>query len=113
MRNNRVKQLVLSALFLALALVLPFLTGQIPEVGKMLCPMHLPVLLCGFFCSWPWGLAIGLIAPVLRSFMFGMPPLFPAAVCMSVELATYGAVLQAVLRKNGVVIHEEDIGLKV
>ena len=92
MRNNRVKQLVLSALFLALALVLPFLTGQIPEVGKMLCPMHLPVLLCGFFCSWPWGLAIGLIAPVLRSFLFGMPPLFPAAVCMSVELATYGAV---------------------
>ena len=35
----------LSALFLALALVLPFLTGQIPEVGSMLCPMHIPVLL--------------------------------------------------------------------
>ena len=86
------KTLVLAALFLALALVLPFLTGQIPEIGSMLCPMHIPALLCGFFCGWPWGLAVGLIAPVLRSLLFGMPPMFPVAVCMSAELATYGAV---------------------
>ena len=86
------KTLVLAALFLALALVLPFLTGQIPEIGSMLCPMHIPALLCGFFCGWPWGLAVGLTAPVLRSLIFGMPPLYPVAVCMSVELAAYGAV---------------------
>ena len=86
------KLLVLAALFLALALVLPFLTGQIPEIGSMLCPMHIPALLCGFFCGWPWGLLAGLIAPVLRSLIFGMPPMFPVAVCMSVELAAYGAV---------------------
>ena len=92
MRNSDVKKHVLAALFLALALVLPFLTGQIPEVGSMLCPMHIPALLCGFFCGWPWGLAVGLIAPVLRSLMFGMPPMFPVAICMSFELATYGAI---------------------
>ena len=92
MRNSDVKKLVLAALFLALALVLPFLTGQMPEVGSMLCPMHIPALLCGFFCGWPWGLAVGLIAPVLRSLMFGMPPMFPVAICMSFELATYGAI---------------------
>ena len=92
MKKTNVKQLVLAALFLALALVLPFLTGQIPEIGSMLCPMHIPALLCGFFCGWPWGLAVGLIAPVLRSLLFGMPPMFPVAVCMSAELATYGAV---------------------
>ena len=92
MKNTNVKNLVLAALFLALALVLPFLTGQIPEIGSMLCPMHIPALLCGFFCGWPWGLAVGLVAPVLRSLMFGMPPMFPVAVCMSFELATYGAV---------------------
>ena len=92
MKKTNVKHLVLAALFLALALVLPFLTGQIPEIGSMLCPMHIPALLCGFFCGWPWGLAVGLIAPVLRSLMFGMPPMFPVAVCMSFELATYGAV---------------------
>ena len=92
MKNTNVKTLVLAALFLALALVLPFLTGQIPEIGSMLCPMHIPALLCGFFCGWSWGLAVGLIAPVLRSLIFGMPPMFPVAVCMSVELATYGTV---------------------
>lgn len=92
MQNKSLKRLVLAALFLALALVLPFLTGQIPEVGSMLCPMHIPALLCGFFCGWPWGLAVGLIAPVLRSLLFGMPPMFPMAICMSFELATYGAV---------------------
>ena len=92
MQNKRLKQLVLAALFLALALVLPFLTGQIPEVGSMLCPMHIPALLSGFFCGWPWGLAVGIIAPVLRSVLFGMPPMFPVAICMSFELAAYGAV---------------------
>lgn len=92
MQGKDLKKLVLAALFLALALVLPFLTGQIPEVGSMLCPMHIPALLCGFFCGWPWGLVVGLIAPVLRSLMFGMPPMFPVAVCMSAELAAYGAV---------------------
>lgn len=94
------KTLVLAALFLALALVLPFLTGQIPEIGSMLCPMHIPALLCGFFCGWPWGLAVGLIAPVLRSLMFGMPPMFPVAVCMSAELAAYGAVSGLLYRSN-------------
>ena len=92
MRKTNVKLLVLAALFLALGLVLPFLTGQIPEIGSMLCPMHIPVLLCGFFCGWPWGLAVGLITPVLRSLLFGMPPMFPVAICMSFELATYGLV---------------------
>ena len=92
MKTNHIKKLVLSAMFLALALVLPFLTGQIPEIGNMLCPMHIPVLLCGFFCGWPWGLAVGFVAPVLRSVIFGMPKLFPVAVCMTFELATYGAI---------------------
>ena len=92
MKKSNIKTLVLAALLLAMALVLPFLTGQIPEIGSMLCPMHIPALLAGFFCGWPWGLAVGLIAPILRSLIFGMPPMFPVAVCMSVELATYGAV---------------------
>ena len=89
---KQTKKLVLAAMFLALALVLPFLTGQIPQVGSMLCPMHIPVLLCGFFCGWQWGLAVGLIAPILRSLTLGMPPMFPTALCMAVELAAYGAV---------------------
>ena len=84
--------MTLAALFLALAYVMPFLTGQIPEVGAMLCPLHIPVLLCGFVCGWPWGLAVGFIAPLFRSLILGMPPLFPAAVAMAFEIAAYGAI---------------------
>ena len=99
MQTNHLKKMILAALFLALALVLPFLTGQIPEVGSMLCPMHLPALLCGFFCGWPWGLMVGFVAPILRSVTFGMPPMFPVAICMAFELATYGAVSGALYQK--------------
>ncbi len=91
-KQNKALKMTLAAMFLALAYVLPFLTGQIPEIGSMLLPMHIPVLLCGFFCGGPWGAAVGFIAPLLRSFMLGMPPLFPKAICMSFELAAYGAV---------------------
>lgn len=89
-RKNSVLNLTLSAMFLAVAFVMPFLTGQIPQIGSMLCPMHLPVLLCGFFCGAPWGMAVGFIAPLLRSFILGMPPLFPVAFCMAFEMAVYG-----------------------
>ena len=91
-KHNQLLKMTLAALFLAIAYVLPFLTGQIPEVGAMLCPLHIPVLLCGFICGWPWGLAVGLIAPLFRSLTLGMPPLYPTAVCMAFELAAYGAV---------------------
>lgn len=87
----RVLKLTYSALYLAIALVLPFLTGQIPQIGSMLCPMHIPALLCGFVCGWPWGLAVGFISPLLRSVLFGMPDMFPTAVAMAFELAAYGA----------------------
>ena len=92
MKKNKLFKMSLAALFLALAYVMPFLTGQIPEIGAMLCPLHIPVLLCGFICGWPWGLIVGFVAPLLRSLTLGMPPLFPTAVCMAFELAAYGAV---------------------
>ena len=90
--TKTVRQLVPAALFLALAFVLPLLTGQVPKVGNMLCPMHFPVLLCGFVLGGPWGLAVGFIAPLVRSVLFGMPPMFPIAIAMAFELAAYGLV---------------------
>lgn len=91
-KQNKSLKVTLAALFLALAFVMPFLTGQIPEIGAMLCPLHIPVILCGYICGGPWGLAVGFIAPLFRSLTLGMPPFFPTAVCMAFELATYGAV---------------------
>lgn len=93
------KKLVYSAACLALAMVLPLLTGQIQSIGNMLCPMHIPVLLCGFLCGWPWGLAVGCIAPLLRFSLFGMPPIYPIGLAMAFELAAYGAVCGALYCK--------------
>ena len=93
MKNHlKIQKLVFAAMFAALAYLLPFLTGQIPEIGAMLCPMHIPVLLCGFLCGWQWGAVVGFAVPLFRSVTLGMPPLFPTAFCMAFELACYGAV---------------------
>lgn len=102
---KRTALLTLSALFLALGLILPFLTAQIPEIGSMLLPMHLPVLLCGFVCGPAWGLLTGAVTPLLRSLIFGMPPLMPMATAMAFELAAYGffsgLFYQRLPKKNG------------
>lgn len=86
-----IKNIALSGLFIALGMVLPFLTGQIPNIGRMLLPMHIPVLLCGFVCGWPYGLIVGFVTPLLRSVIFTMPPML-TAIPMAFELATYGLV---------------------
>ena len=88
MKNNT-RNLALSAMFLALGLVLPFLTGQIPQIGNMLLPMHLPVFLCALICGWQYGLPVAFVLPLLRSVTFGMPVLYPTALAMAFELATY------------------------
>lgn len=104
MKTN-IQKMTAAGLCLALALLLPFVTGQIPQIGGMLCPMHLPVLLCGFLCGGPWGLAVGAVAPLLRNLLFGMPPLYPTALSMAFELAAYGFIsgmLYPKLKKKGV-----------
>ena len=90
--KDMTKNMTLSAMFLALGLVLPLLTGQIPQIGNMLLPMHLPVFLCGLICGWQYGGVIGFITPLLRYVIFGMPVLYPTGLAMSLELMTYGIV---------------------
>ena len=90
--DKKTSRLVLGAVFLALGLVMPFLTAQIPEIGSRLLPMHIPVLICGFVCGWQYGLVVGFITPLLRSVTIGMPPIFPTATAMAFELAAYGCV---------------------
>ena len=87
-----IRRMVSAAVCLALCMVLPFLTGQIPQVGSALCPMHIPVLLAGFLCGPWWAMAVGAVAPLLRFALFGMPPIFPTGVAMCFELAAYGLV---------------------
>lgn len=95
-QNNKraqLQKLTLSAMFLALGLILPFFTGQIPQIGSMLLPLHIPVLVCGMVCGSYYGGIIGFILPILRYFLFGMPALFPMGLAMAFELAAYGIIV--------------------
>lgn len=92
MKKKTYLNLTLAGLFLALALLLPSLTMQLDTIGNMLLPMHLPILLCGLICGKKYGAIAGAAAPILRSFIFGMPQLYPRALAMAVELAAYGFI---------------------
>lgn len=87
--NNK---MVLSGIFLALTMVLPLMVGGIPQIGNMLLPMHIPVLLCGFICGPKYGLIVGFIAPLLKFVLQGVPPIMPVGISMCFELATYGFI---------------------
>ena len=92
-KKQTVYKMVLAAMFLSLGFVLPIFTSQIKEIGDTLLPMHLPVMLCGLICGWKYGFCVGLILPFFRGFVFGMPPIYPNAVWMAIELATYGLAI--------------------
>lgn len=104
MKQIAMRKMLQASLLLSLGLILPFFTAQLPSLGNKLLPMHIPVLLAGFLCGWPYGLAVGFIVPLLRSLLFGMPPMYPTALAMAFELAAYGAatgvLYQLLPRKN-------------
>ncbi|NBI87419.1 ECF transporter S component [Lachnospiraceae bacterium] len=89
--HKQIKNLVTAAMLLAAGIILPFFTGQIPQIGSMLLPMHLPVLICGLICGWPYGGIVGFVLPLLRYTLFGMPPM-PNGIAMAFELAAYGMI---------------------
>lgn len=98
-RNTALARLVYSSMFLALALLLPFLTAQIKPFGSALCPMHLPIILCGFICGPSWGAVVGATAPLLRSVVFSAPVMMPDAVAMAFELAAYAFIAGTLYRR--------------
>lgn len=91
--KQQINNMVLSAMFLSIGFVLPIFTSQIKEIGDTLLPMHIPVMLCGLICGAKYGFFVGLILPFFRGIAFGMPPIYPNAVWMAIELATYGFVV--------------------
>ncbi len=105
--GSPLRKLTFSAMFLALALVLPFLTGQIPQVGALLSPMHIPAFLCGLVCGPLWGGVVGFVSPLLRFVLFSMPPVM-AAIPMAFELAAYGAAAGLLYR-----VFDKIIGKKI
>ncbi len=100
MNYSKTAKLTISAFFLALGLVLPFLTGQIPQIGSMLSPMHFPVLICALLIDGKYAMAVGFISPIMRSLLFTMPPMYPVAIAMAFEMAVYGLVASLIYFKG-------------
>ena len=103
MNNQRTLKITMAAMFMAIGMVLPFITGQIPAVANMLLPMHFPVLLCGMICGPAYGAVIGAVLPLLRCLVFQMPKI-TTAIPMSFELMTYGLVIGLIyqyMKKKG------------
>ncbi|MDR1664229.1 MAG: ECF transporter S component [Clostridiales bacterium] len=94
---TRLKKQIITALCVALCVVLPMAFHTIPGAGGIFLPMHIPVLLCGLICGWPFGLLCGLAGPFLSALITGMPPMavLPG---MLVELAVYGLVAGLAMR---------------
>lgn len=97
-KQDYILKISLSALFLALGWLLPLVTIQIPTIGNMLLPMHIPVMLAGFFLGWKYGLVLGFVIPLTRSLIFGTPNFYPQALSMAFELLTYGLTCGLLMR---------------
>lgn len=108
----KTKQLVLAGLFTALGVVLPMAFHAVPNAGSILLPMHIPVLLCGLVSGWYYGLACGILVPILSHLFTGMPPaaILPSMVC---ELAIYGLLAGLIfwLVRTGKLVLDLYIGL--
>ncbi len=100
MKKNDVRHLSLAGMFIALGIVLPIAFHAFgPEVGKVFLPMHIPVLIAGFFLPPIYALGVGIITPLLSSLLTGMPVLFPMSVIMMFELAVYGLTIAVIKKK--------------
>jgi riboflavin transporter FmnP len=87
--HSSVRFITRTALFLALAILLPIAFHQFGLGGRIFLPMHIPVLLAGFIVGPVSGVIVGLLSP-LTSFLFtSMPPAY-AVPLMSIELPLYG-----------------------
>ena len=103
--KHSTKHMILAALCLAIAFILPTVTGQ--AINKIWCPMHIAIFLCAYITDRKWGVLVGFSAPLLRGLLFGMPPLFPTGIAMAFELATYGFLSgllnEKLPKKNGTI----------
>lgn len=97
---SNTKKLVLAGILVAIGLLLPSLFHfVVPSLARALSPLHLPAFFAGFLLGGPWGLAVGLITPLLSSLLTGMPPLFPMGVSMMVEIGLYGLISGLFIKK--------------
>ncbi len=111
MRLGKTQKLVLTGIFIAIGLILPMLTGMIPGIGMALLPMHLPIFICAYVCGSKYAGLAGIITPLLKVAIWGVPPLMPIGIAMSLELMVYGVVAGAIFWKMKKTLFAAYVGL--
>jgi hypothetical protein len=106
LKMSKVKQSIITAVCIALCVVLPLAFHSIPQSGVIYCPMHIPVLICGLVCEWQFGLICGIIGPVISSIVTGMPSIVDMP-SMMIELVIYGVVCALIMK----VVHTKKLYL--
>lgn len=96
-KMSKVKQSVITAVCIALCVVLPMALHSIPQAGLIYCPMHIPVLICGLVCEWQFAVVCGILGPVLSGLITGMPNM-ASMPSMIIELVIYGAVCALIMK---------------
>jgi hypothetical protein len=91
-------QLVKASLFIAIGIILPQVFHSVKNAGSIFLPMHIPVLLSGFFVHPVLALCVGVITPVLSHLFTGMPSV-PFLYVMIFELGAYGLLTSIMYNK--------------
>ncbi|MEG3041536.1 MAG: ECF transporter S component, partial [Clostridium sp.] len=104
MKKSTTINMVISALFIAIGILLPQMFHSLGMSGTIFLPMHIPVLLCGLICGWRYGALVGIIIPLFSSVLTGMPPIYPVGVSMAFELAAYGAASGILSKKTNTMV---------
>ncbi|WP_455538012.1 ECF transporter S component [Terrisporobacter sp.] len=96
----KTKKLVLSGFFIACGIVLPMVFHMFSMGGSVFLPMHIPVLIAGYFLGPMYGAAVGVITPIISGLLTGMPPLVPTMPIMAFELCGYGLFTGLIFEKT-------------
>ncbi len=98
------KRLLITSMFIAIGIILPSIFHNFNMAGNIFLPMHIPILICAIICGEKYGGICGLVVPILSSFLTGMPPIFPVAIIMSLELGCYGLILGILLKRRSIMV---------
>ncbi len=97
--KRKTRDIILGSLFLALAIIMPYIFHATGISGQIFLPMHIPIIIGGFFLSPMTALMVGALSPLINSLVLGMPVFYPIGLIMTFELMVYGLSI-ALLRKK-------------
>ena len=98
LKYNNVRSYVLTAAFVSLAVLVPWVFHQFHLAGPTFLPMHIFVLMAGLLFGWRAGVIVGLLTPLASYAVSGMPVLTILPQIL-IELSAYG-LIAGVLREK-------------